>query len=57
MGPPHLVVSFRRRWDGFQGSVARGTLCGKKMDLAPEMGAQWVMRCTSMLLKSSGRTR
>ena len=36
LGPPHLVVSFRQSLEGSQGSVVRGTLCGKKKFLAPE---------------------
>ena len=60
LGFPHLVVSFHRSCEGSQGSVVRGTLCGKKKFLAPEMRAHWVVRCASStmsagLLKSSGR--
>ena len=54
------MVSFRRSWEGSQGSVVRGTVCGEKMYLALEMRAHPVMRCVSTMmsaepLKSSGR--
>ena len=36
-GPVQLVVSFRGSWEGFQGSVVQGTLCGKTMCLARQV--------------------
>ena len=39
LGPPHLVVSFRRSWEGFHGTVVQGPLCGKTMYLARLSGS------------------